>query len=135
MLFRSQDSQRIESCGHCDTCDPSSTRKIGRPPGELLSSLPKASKTRRKKEKRSAVPEEELMAPLARERFSTLKEWRKKKARELDIAAFMVFSDKTLRDIAHKSPRSREELRKIYGIGEQKLEAFGPELLNELRSI
>ena len=72
------------------------------------------------------------MEGLAKERLLLLKDWRKRKAKELDVAAFMVLSDKTLRDLAEKNPRSREKLREVYGIGDQKLEAFGTEVLAEL---
>jgi ATP-dependent DNA helicase RecQ len=128
-----QDSQRIEACGHCDTCDPSSSRRIARPSrSELASAAAETKATRRKKAKRAAVAAEEGLDGLAKDRLALLKDWRKRKARELDIAAFMVFSDKTLRDLAEKNPRSREALRGVYGIGDQKLEAFGTEVLAEL---
>ncbi len=125
-----QDSQRIEACGHCDSCDPSSPRKIARPVGAQLQAPTKAA--RKKKAKRAAIAAEEGMDGLQKERLATLKEWRKQKAKELDVAAFMVFSDKTLRDLAERNPRTREALREVYGIGEQKLEAFGVDVLAEL---
>jgi ATP-dependent DNA helicase RecQ len=128
-----QDSQRIEACGHCDTCDPASPRKIARPTKATMTAL--ANETRaakKKKAKRESVAAEESMDGLAKDRLAMLKEWRKRKARELDVAAFMVFSDKTLRDLAEKNPRTREALLGIYGVGETKLEAFGTELLTEL---
>lgn len=125
-----QDSQRIEACGHCDSCDPESPRKIRRPPRSLV--LPERSLTKKQKMKKAAMIAEEGMDGLQRERYAMLKEWRKAKAKELDVAAFMVFSDKTLRHLAEVRPTTSEQLRTIYGVGEQKLEAFGPELLSEI---
>lgn len=130
-----QDSQRIESCGHCDTCDPASARRIARPARMEQAAPGEERRTRKKKAKREAVAAEETMDGVGRERLAHLKEWRKRKARELDVAAFMVFSDKTLRDLAEKNPRTREGLREVYGVGEQKLEAFGTELLAELSAL
>ena len=128
-----QDSQRIEACGHCDSCDPRSPRKIQRPPRSLV--LPAKSLSKKQKEKKAQMVAEEGMDALQKERYSALKEWRKSKAKELDVAAFMVFSDKTLRHLAEVKPTSTEGLREIYGIGEQKLEAFGTELLAELAQL
>jgi ATP-dependent DNA helicase RecQ len=128
-----QDSQRIEACGHCDTCDPSSPRRIARPARADLSA-PEPRSAKKKRAKREAVAAEEAMDGVAKARLAALKDWRKRKARELDVAAFMVFSDKTLRDLAERNPRSREALREVYGVGEQKLEAFGTELLGELNN-
>jgi len=128
------DSQRIEACGHCDTCDPPSPRKIQEPArsGEQFSSEIPTRASKKKKAKKAAIAAEESFDGVQRERLAALKEWRKLKAKELDVAAFMVFSDKTLRDLAERNPRSREALREVYGIGEQKLEAFGTDLLAEL---
>lgn len=125
-----QDSERIESCGHCDACLPVSGRKIARPKfGEVISVEPRAKK---KKAKKEAAVAEEGFDELQKERFAALKEWRKQKAKELDVAAFMVFSDRTLREIVTANPRTREELREVHGIGDQKLEAFGRELIEKL---
>lgn len=126
-----QDSQRIEACGHCDTCDPGSGRKIQRP-AAAAAAVAEVRSDRKKKAKREAVAAEEGMDGIQKERLALLKDWRKRKAKELDVAAFMVFSDKTLRDLAERNPRTREAMRAVYGIGEQKLEAFGTEVLAEL---
>ena len=129
VLVYYQDSQRIETCGHCDRCDPSSPRKIGRP--AALAAVPKVSR-KRSKAKAAAAEAEELMNGLQKLRFSGLKDWRKKKAKELDVAAFMVFSDRTLRQLACVNPQSTEALREIHGVGDAKLAAFGAEILEEL---
>jgi len=125
-----QDSHRIESCGHCDSCDGASPRKIQRPPRSFT--LPAKSLTKKAKLKKAAMLAEEGLDGMQKLRFAALKEWRKSKAKELDIAAFMVFSDKTLRHLAEVNPQSRDALKEIYGIGDSKLEAFGNELLEEL---
>jgi ATP-dependent DNA helicase RecQ len=126
-----QDSQRIEACGHCDTCAPASGRKIQRPSASPMAAA-EVRTEKKKKAKREAVAAEEGMDGIEKGRLLLLKDWRKRKAKELDVAAFMVFSDKTLRDMAERNPRTREALREVYGIGEQKLEAFGTEVLAEL---
>ena len=130
------DSQRIEKCGHCDSCAPESDRKIRKPSwasGPMPDIITPTRK--RKKDKKAAVVAEEGMGELEKMRFAALKEWRKAKAKELDTAAFMVFSDKTLRQLASDNPQTRDQLREIHGIGEQKLEAFGTELLQQLKGL
>ncbi len=63
------------------------------------------------------------------ELFERLREWRKERARTEEIAAFMVFSNATLELVAELKPRTPTALRSISGIGPEKLEKYGPELL------
>jgi ATP-dependent DNA helicase RecQ len=104
---------------------------VQRPAGAAVAAA-EVRTTRKKKAKREAVAAEEGMDGIQKDRLALLKDWRKRKAKELDVAAFMVFSDKTLRDLAERNPTTREAMREVYGIGEQKLEAFGTEVLAEL---
>ena len=61
-----------------------------------------------------------------------IRAWRKDYAKDNDIPAFMVFSDKTLRDLVLKSPESLEDLEHVYGLGEKKIDVFGKILLSQL---
>ena len=131
ILVYYQDSNRIESCGHCDHCDPGSARRIQRPVMREMALARPKTRAAKKREKEAA---EESFDELQRMRFHALKEWRRVKAKELDVAAFMIFSDRTLRQIAVSHPRSREELRAVHGVGDAKLEAFGTEVLSQISS-
>lgn len=117
-----KDSQRLKACGHCDVCDPQSARRVQKP--AAVAAVPKKSSAKK-------ITETQLSA-LEDARFQVLRKWRKTKADELDIPAFVVFGDKTLLEIAKKNPQSLEELKQIYGIGEAKLEKFGWDLLAEM---
>jgi ATP-dependent DNA helicase RecQ len=64
--------------------------------------------------------------------FEHLRRVRKRLADEHDIPAFVVFSDKTLKDMAAKVPRDSIEFRQVHGVGEAKLEAYGPIFLREI---
>jgi ATP-dependent DNA helicase RecQ len=125
-----QDAQRIEKCGHCDVCDPSSLLRIQvlRPAKKLPEASAAVPKPLSKK-KKSELENQELSAEETRV-FQILKIWRKDKAKELDVPAFVIFSDKTLRHLAKVQPTELEEFKKIYGMGEVKIERFGPELLS-----
>lgn len=120
-----KDAQRIDSCGHCDSCNPKSERRIQKP------AKPVVVKTAKTKTRKSGASDIE-MDQLQEMRFENLRRWRKQKAQELDVPAFVVFSDQTLKQLAIKNPQSIEELENIYGIGESKLEKFGWDLLAEL---
>ncbi len=124
-----KDSQRLKKCGHCDVCDPASERKILKVMSVRKNQAPvKLVKTKKHK---FIVGEE--MNPEQQLVFRALKDWRKAKAGELDVPAFVIFGDKTLRELAQVNPQSLDELKDIYGIGEAKMEKFGAELLAELK--
>lgn len=61
--------------------------------------------------------------------ITNLKEWRKKKAADLNVPPYIIFGDKTLYDIAAKKPKTKSELQKIYGLGSVKIENFGNSIL------
>ena len=61
--------------------------------------------------------------------ITNLKNWRKRKADDLNIAPYMIFGDKTLLDLAAKKPKNRGDLLNVYGIGRVKAEEFGRAIL------
>ncbi|MDQ4029836.1 MAG: HRDC domain-containing protein, partial [Actinomycetota bacterium] len=61
--------------------------------------------------------------------FERLRLWRLDRAREADVPAFVVFSDKTLRALAAARPGDPRALAAVPGIGPAKLERYGSELL------
>ena len=65
--------------------------------------------------------------------FERLRSKRKKLADAADVAPYVIFSDKTLIEMAAYFPKSREELLKIYGIGRMRLEKYGMLFLQEIR--
>jgi DNA helicase-2/ATP-dependent DNA helicase PcrA len=69
-------------------------------------------------------------APYDEALFERLREWRTQRAREEEIAAFMVFSNATLEEIATRRPQSRRELLKVSGVGKEKLAKYGEALLD-----
>ncbi|MDE2578637.1 MAG: DNA helicase RecQ [Hyphomicrobiales bacterium] len=53
-------------------------------------------------------------------------------ARAEGVAAFMIFPDRTLIEIAEKRPASLSQLRAVHGVGERKLAAYGEAFLEAL---
>jgi len=65
---------------------------------------------------------------------ASLKKWRKKKADEMNVPPYVIFGDKTLNDIAVKKPKDLNELMDCYGIGENKAQSFGEEVLKQVQN-
>ena len=62
-----------------------------------------------------------------------LKEWRRDKARERGVPAYVIFGDRTLAELAREKPTSLPQLEGIFGIGERKREDLGPDLVEAIR--
>lgn len=123
-----KDEQRLSRCGHCDSCVPDSVRKITRIKKSSLIHF--ASKTKKRKSDSSSA--EVILDMNQQALFQSLKDWRYRKAKELDLPAFVILSDRSLRDLAVKKPGSLEDLKDVYGFGDSKIEKFGWDVLAEL---
>jgi DNA helicase II / ATP-dependent DNA helicase PcrA len=64
-----------------------------------------------------------------------LKEWRLARARADEVPAYVVFDNRTLVELAARTPRTIAELAAVPGIGPAKLERYGPELLARLAEV
>lgn len=122
-----RDSRQITDCGHCDSCAPQSPRMIRRPEIPLEKKLP----PKKSREKGKALSND-VLDEAGQIRESLLKQWRRDFAKSQKVPAFMIFSNKTLRDLALKAPKHLEDLERVYGMGPKKIEAFGALLLKEL---
>ncbi|HET6656505.1 MAG TPA: 3'-5' exonuclease, partial [Gaiellaceae bacterium] len=79
-------------------------------------------------------PETELEGDAA-ERFAVLKRWRLEQSRSEGVPAFVVFSNRTLEEIARTDPDTLGELATVPGVGPSKLEWYGERVLAELGAI
>ena len=50
---------------------------------------------------------------------------RKRLADEREVPAYVIFGDKTLRQLAREYPTREQDLRGVFGMGEKKREEFG----------
>ena len=66
--------------------------------------------------------------------FEVLRKWRRAEAEERGVPPYVIFGDRTLREVARVQPGTLTELREIYGIGDAKLEAFGSALIEIVTS-
>jgi ATP-dependent DNA helicase RecQ len=103
----------------------------GDEPFELRVAVKRAKPAKRK----AALPEdEEPLTAEQEELLEVLRGWRKEKADERALPAYMIFDNKTLRALAREKPGSIEQLSDVRGIGAAKLESYGDELLETLRA-
>ncbi len=65
--------------------------------------------------------------------FDALRAWRGQIAREQNVPAYVIFHDRTLRDIAQQRPASISELARVGGVGGSKLGRYGEGVLETIR--
>ncbi len=65
--------------------------------------------------------------------FERLRSLRRAVAAEHGIPPYIVFSDKTLREMAARRPESESGLAEIHGVGEMKLRCYGEIFMREIR--
>ncbi|MCD5309400.1 DNA helicase RecQ [Kineosporia babensis] len=72
------------------------------------------------------------LPPEAAPVFERLRAWRAGVAKEQGLPAYVIFHDKTLRQIATQLPRTLEQLGTVDGVGQAKLERYGEQVLKAL---
>jgi ATP-dependent DNA helicase RecQ len=68
------------------------------------------------------------------ELLQRLKSLRAKIARQRSVPAYVIFSDRTLIDMAARRPLTRWDFGEVHGVGESKLQQFADIFLAELRA-
>lgn len=77
---------------------------------------------------------ETCSADLDEELLGQLKDWRLRISKEMNVPAYVVFTDNTLIAIAETLPADDAALVAIPGIGARKLEQYGPDVLALVKS-
>ena len=67
--------------------------------------------------------------------FSALRSWRSQVAREEKVPAYVIFSDATLQGMSEELPADEAEMLSISGVGPSKLERYGAQVLEVIRSV
>ena len=65
--------------------------------------------------------------------FEALRKRRSELAKEQGVAAYVVFADKTLIDMARRKPTTAAEMAGVHGVGESKLRQYGAIFLEVVR--
>jgi len=89
----------------------------------------KLSQDKQPRKKNQNIPED-----VDAEVLDQLKKMRRELAAEEGVPAFVIFSDKTLIQMASHLPQTEDEFLQISGVGQVKLEKYGAAFLEVLRS-
>ena len=87
-------------------------------------SLARQKRPDRRSQKRARV-ETEGWEGVDRDLFEELRVLRMEIARRRRVPPYVIFHDTTLREIARAKPRTKEELRHVYGVGDRKAADLG----------
>lgn len=63
-----------------------------------------------------------------------LKNYRRRIGEAKDIALFMIFNNKSLNDLVLKQPQTKEELAQVNGFAAKKIETYGAEILEIIKT-
>ncbi|MCX6739443.1 MAG: RecQ family ATP-dependent DNA helicase [Candidatus Parcubacteria bacterium] len=105
-----------DNCENCDGC-------IGRTFTEIIEEDAPI-----KMKKRQTAPDVEYDTVL----FDELRAVRKQQAEDLGVPPYIVFGDKTLREMAIHYPQTETAFLEISGVGHQKLEQFGEPFISTI---
>ncbi|HMF87216.1 MAG TPA: ATP-dependent DNA helicase RecQ [Gemmatimonadaceae bacterium] len=94
---------------------------------------PRASRPRKRAERTrpgtTEVADDLVMGAAEQRLLAALKTVRTSIAREEQVPPYIVFSDRTLAELAVRRPRSLTALQNVRGVGPMKLERYGPRFL------
>ncbi len=115
------------------TSTPEPTRRTREPQSQLPIARREAAALRKPTPPKPAVEAAELN-PAQSALDVRLRAWRKEQAHAAGLPSFFIFSDSVLRDIVLATPSSLSDLRSIRGLGPDKLDRFGPAVLELCRT-
>lgn len=126
--------RRTTAQGHAYSAIGLSAESLKLLRGESVARLyePITSSTKDPRSKGKAADETPL-DETERELFEAMRVLRRRLADERGWQPYMIFSDVTLRELARIRPSSEESMRRIYGVGATKLEAFGEQFQSLIR--
>jgi ATP-dependent DNA helicase RecQ len=97
--------------------------------GETIPVLVKPLIAKKRKEiaKKSREIKEKQWRGIDQGLFGVLREKRKELANEQGVPAFIIFGDKSLKDMASIKPTTKEEFTTVFGVGQRKAEIYADE--------
>ncbi|RPJ42431.1 MAG: DNA helicase RecQ [Deltaproteobacteria bacterium] len=103
--------------------------------GELTPVLVKPLVAAKKKEitRKGRQKKEEEWAEVDQELFHLLRNKRMELAQQQSVPAFIIFGDKSLRDMAMIKPVTKEAFAAVYGVGDHKLRAYADAFIEAIK--
>jgi ATP-dependent DNA helicase RecQ len=117
----------VDLAGHGGLSIAPAGRDFLRDKPALMLRVPTAPRARRPKVTHSAV--QSTVADGDRDLFQALRHKRTEMARAQNVPPYVIFHDKTLIELAAVRPASRAEMADVPGVGEAKLDRYGPAFL------
>jgi len=81
---------------------------------------------------RAQAPSSAAVPDHNQELFDTLRRLRRTMAQQEDVPPFVIFSDRSLREMSSFFPETSEEMLNIHGVGKAKLEKYGEPFISEI---
>jgi ATP-dependent DNA helicase RecQ len=106
-----------ENCGNCDRCIEFETLE----PATLKTKKSTGTKKTSTSTTRASAPAGDYDTDL----FEVLRQLRMRESQRLKVPPYIVFGDKSLRDMCQNKPQTDEAFLKINGVGDKKLKKFG----------
>ncbi len=108
-----------ENCGNCDQCVAFAPLQ----PAELV--VEEVAVRSRSSQTSTGNYDTEL--------FGVLRQLRMRESKRLRVAPYIVFGDKSLRDMAEKKPTTDATFLEINGVGDKKLKKFGKKFIEAIK--
>jgi ATP-dependent DNA helicase RecQ len=115
------------SCGGCDNC---LGVRVAIRPGQAPAAKNKKASSRQRKD----LEKEVALTPADESLLERLRTLRRAIAQQERVPAYVVFSDRTLREMASRRPADGDALQEIRGVGPAKLERYGERFLAIVRT-
>jgi ATP-dependent DNA helicase RecQ len=127
------ESPRWDGCGICDACaDTPDWLKIATERGKRSRARPRA--TQPKRVAPALVSSAIAKTSVDRELNEFLREWRRNTSKEQGIPAFVVLHDSALEDLCLVEPSNLQELRRVSGFGDKKVQMYGKQILEAIQN-
>jgi len=112
-------------CGACGSCAGEAREGISGDISDVVSPV------RPRRSRRDSRPADE---PADEALLEKLKELRKSLAQSMSVPAYAIFTDRTLRDMSVKKPRTLDDFMKVSGVGLSKQRSYGREFLRAIEA-
>jgi len=116
----------LKDCGNCDVCNPALKT--------VVADLGPDPRERQSRGKSSSVSQSDDNLDYDMMLFERLRSLRKEEAERLQVPPYIVFGDKTLREMAAYFPQSPSAFLQIVGVGDRKCAQFGECFLAVIRA-
>ena len=127
------ETPKWDSCGNCDACAATPDwLEIETDQGKRSRARPRVTQPTRPAQPR--VSSTIAKPSVDRELNEFLREWRRNTAKENGIPAFVVLHDSALEDLCLVEPSNLQELRRVSGFGDKKVEMYGKQILGAIQN-